>query len=79
MSSTGSPFAEDTVRLAAALWSAMACREVSDVIYVDNGSSFVDAWLLRGCAKLGTKLIHTTPGCPQGRAKIERFFRSVRE
>lgn len=46
---------------------------------MDNGSAFVDAWLLRGCAKLGIKLIHSTPGRPQGRGKIERFFRSVRE
>ena len=48
-------------------------------IYVDNGSAFVDAWLLRACAKLGIRLIHSTPGRPQGRGKIERFFRTVRE
>ena len=46
---------------------------------MDNGSAFVDAWLLRACAKLGIKLIHSTPGRPQGRGKIERFFRTVRE
>jgi putative transposase len=28
----------------------------------DNGSAFVDAWLLRACAKLGIRLIHSTPG-----------------
>ncbi|MGH3938538.1 MAG: Mu transposase C-terminal domain-containing protein [Pseudonocardiaceae bacterium] len=44
-----------------------------------NGSAFVDAWLLRACAKLGIRLIHSTPGRPQGRRKIERFFRTVRE
>jgi putative transposase len=72
-------FAEDTVRLAAALRPALASRGVPEGVYVDNGSAFVDAWLLRGCAKLGIKLIHSTPGRPQGRGKIERFFRSVRE
>src|SRR3954465_8457568 len=41
-------FAEDTVRLAAALRPALASRGVPDGIYVDNGSAFVDAWLLRG-------------------------------
>jgi putative transposase len=46
---------------------------------VDNGSAFVDAWLLRACAKLGIRLIHSTPGRPQGRGKIERYFRTVRE
>jgi putative transposase len=25
----------------------------------DNGSAFVDAWLLRACAKLGIKLVHS--------------------
>lgn len=72
-------FAEDTVRLAAALRPALASRGVPQGVYVDNGSAFVDAWLLRGCAKLGIKLIHSTPGRPQGRGKIERLFRTVRE
>lgn len=72
-------FAEDTVRLAAALRPALGSRGVPDAVYVDNGSAFVDAWLLRACAKLGIRLIHSTPGRPQGRGKIERFFRTVRD
>jgi putative transposase len=72
-------FAEDTVRLAAALRPALASRGVPLAVYVDNGSAFIDAWLLRACAKLGIKLIHSTPGRPQGRGKIERFFRRVRD
>jgi putative transposase len=67
-------YAEDTVRLAAALRPALASRGVPESIYVDNGSAFVDAWLPRACAKLGVKLTHSTPGRPQGRGKIERFF-----
>lgn len=70
-------FAEDTVRLAAALRPALAARGVPNYVYVDNGSAFVDSWLLRACAKLGIKLVHSTPGRPQGRGKIERFFRTV--
>lgn len=72
-------YAEDTVRLAAALRPALASRGVPESIYVDNGSAFIDAWLLRACAKLGIKLVHSAPGRPQGRGKIERFFRRVRE
>jgi len=72
-------YAEDTVRLAAALRPALGSRGVPEGIYVDNGSAFVDAWLLRACAKLGIKLIHSAPGRPQGRGKIERFFRTVRD
>jgi putative transposase len=55
---------EDTVRLAAALRPALAARGVPESIYVDNGSAFVDSWLLRGCASLGIKLVHSTPGRP---------------
>jgi putative transposase len=71
--------AEDTVRLAAALRPALASRGVPGRVYVDNGSAFVDAWLLRACAVLGIRLTHSTPGRPQGRGKIERLFRTVRE
>jgi putative transposase len=72
-------FAEDTVRLAAALRPALASRGVPKSIYVDNGSAFVDTWLLRACATLGIKLVHSTPHRPEGRGKIERLFRTVRD
>lgn len=72
-------YAEDTVRLAAALRPALAARGVPERLYVDNGSSFVDSWLLRACAVLGITLTHSTPGRPEGRGKIERFFRTVRD
>ena len=72
-------FSEDTVRLAAALRPALASRGVPQHVYVDNGSAFVDSWLLRACASLGIKLVHSAPGRPQGRGKIERFFRTVRD
>jgi transposase InsO family protein len=72
-------FAEDTVRLAAALKPALAARGVPQSAYVDNGSAFVDAWLLRACGKLGIRLVHSTPHRPQGRGKIERWFRGVRD
>jgi putative transposase len=70
---------EDTVRLAAALRPALAARGVPDRIYVDNGSAFADAALQRAAARLGIKITHSAPGRPQGRGKIERFFRTVRE
>ena len=46
---------------------------------VDNGSAFVSAPFLRALAVLGIRLIHSRPGQPAGRGKIERFFRTVRE
>src|SRR6516225_8646154 len=72
-------YAEDTVRLAAALRPALGARGVPRAVYVDNGSAFCDAWLLRACAKLGVSLVHSQPGRPQGRGKVERFFLTVRE
>lgn len=57
-------FHEDVVRLAAALRPALASRGVPESAYVDNGSAFVDAWLLRACAVLGIKLVHSRPGRP---------------
>jgi putative transposase len=72
-------YAEDTLRLEAALRAAMAARGLPESIYVDNGSSFVSHQLLRACATLGIVLIHSRPGKPQGRGKIERAFRTVRE
>jgi putative transposase len=57
-------FHEDVVRLAAALRPALAVRGVPESVYVDNGSAFVDAWLLRACAVLGIRLVHSRPGRP---------------
>jgi len=47
--------------------------------YVDNGSTFVSTQTQRILDTLQTLLIHSKPGRPQGRGKIERFFRTVRE
>jgi putative transposase len=70
---------EDAVRAAAALRAGIASRGVPQAIYLDNGSGFVSGSLLRACAVLGVRLIHSRPGRPEGRGKIERFFRTVRE
>jgi putative transposase len=70
---------EDTVRLEAALRAGIAARGIPASIYVDNGSAFVDKQLLRACASLGIRLVHATPNRPQGKGKIERVFRTVRD
>lgn len=70
---------EDTVRLEAALRHGLGARGIPRSVYVDNGSAFVAAPLLRACAVLGIRLIHSTPRRPEGRGKIERFFRTVRD
>ena len=69
---------EDTVRLEAAFRLALAARGVPRAAYLDNGSAMVSKQLLRACASLGIRLVHSKPGRPQGRGKIERFFETVR-
>ena len=60
---------DDVVRMAAAFRPALQRRGVPQAIYLDNGSAFVDAWLLRGCAVLGIRLIHSRPGKPKAGAR----------
>ncbi|HEV8167263.1 MAG TPA: DDE-type integrase/transposase/recombinase [Actinomycetota bacterium] len=71
--------AEDTLRLEAALRAGFAARGLPKLLYVDNGAAFVSRQLERACAILGIRLAHSTPGQPQGRGKVERVFRTVRE
>jgi transposase len=47
-------------------------------VYVDNGSPFVSGQLLRACAVLGIRLIHSRPGRPEGGERLSgRFERSA--
>lgn len=70
---------EDTVRLEAALRAGIEARGLPDSTYLDNGSAMVSRQLLRACATLGIVLVHSRPGRPEGRGKIERAFRTVRD
>ena len=70
---------EDVLNASAALRAGIAARGVPKAVYVDNGSPFVSGQLLRACAVLGIRLIHSRPGRPEGRGKIERAFRTVRQ
>ncbi|HKL17845.1 MAG TPA: DDE-type integrase/transposase/recombinase [Halalkalibaculum sp.] len=47
--------------------------------YVDNGSTFISNQTKRILETLGIYLIHSKPYQPEGRGKIERFFRTVRQ
>jgi transposase InsO family protein len=47
-------------------------------IYVDNGAAYRSHHLSLVCARLGMTLIHARPYTPQGKGKMERFFRTVR-
>lgn len=49
------------------------------ILYTDNGSTFVSHQTRRITESLGIILRHSKPYRPQGRGKIERFFRTVRD
>jgi transposase InsO family protein len=54
-------------------------RGIPRKLYVDNGSAFRSHHLQHTCALLGIVLIYSRPYQPEGRGKIERWFRNVRE
>ena len=57
---------------------ALLKRGVPRKLYVDNGSAYRSRQLEHICASLALALIHATAYQPQGKGKIERFFRTVR-
>lgn len=71
-------FSENTESYLPILEQAIRRRGIPLRLYVDNGSVFRSNHLALVCAKLGITLIHSRPYVPQGRGKIERFFRTVR-
>jgi putative transposase len=58
--------------------TAMRKRGLPVKLYVDNGSAFRSRHLEYTAASLGIALIHARPYQPQGKGKIERFFKTVR-
>lgn len=57
---------------------ALAKRGLPRKLYLDNGPAFRSRHLEYVTASLGIALIHSSPYKPQGRGKIERFFRTIR-
>lgn len=64
-------------RLEDSLKKAILKHGVPEQFYCDNGSVFSSHHLERICGKLGIRLSHSRPYRPEGRGKIERFFRFV--
>jgi hypothetical protein len=69
---------ENTAAFLPILEQAIRRRGLPKRLYVDNGAVYRSHHLELVCAKLGITLIHSRPYIPQGRGKIERFFRTVR-
>lgn len=67
------PCIEDT------LMKAVLKHHVPSIYYADNAKVFRSTHLRRIAAELGFCVKHTTVGVPQGRGKLERWFRTVAE
>ena len=61
------------------LRQAVAARGLPTRLYVDNAKVFRSQQLARISASIGILITHSAPYQPEGRGKIERYFRSVRE
>ncbi len=69
---------ESTKVFMTALEQALLKRGLPRKIYVDNGSAFRSKQLMFTTASLGIALVHAKPYKPQGKGKIERFFKTLR-
>jgi len=75
----GEFFLSESVRsFLVALEGALLTRGLPRKIYTDNGAAFRSHHVEHVAASLGIALIHARPYKPQGKGKIERFFRTVR-
>nr|WP_308471875.1 DDE-type integrase/transposase/recombinase [Rathayibacter sp. AY1C2] len=78
----GAPSAMNTaLALRQAIWRkpdpTWAMCGIPDVLHVDHGSDFTSHHLERTAIELRIRIIHSIVGRPQGRGKIERFFRTI--
>lgn len=60
------------------LWNAFNARGLPRKIFTDNGSAMRDSRLKLGCADLEVHLSFARAYSPTSKAKIERFFKTVR-
>ncbi|MCK5883596.1 MAG: DDE-type integrase/transposase/recombinase [Bacteriovoracaceae bacterium] len=61
------------------LYQAISKRGLPQKLYVDNGSCYKALNLQQITACLGIALKHARPYTPQGKGKVERWFRNVRD
>jgi putative transposase len=69
---------ENTQAFLPVFQQALLRRGLPQRLYVDNGANYRSQHLALVCAKLGVALIHARAYQPQGKGKMERWFRTVR-
>jgi len=70
---------ESTQSLIIELMIAIRRHGIPYRLYTDSGSAYNSRHLKIVCANLSMRQPHTPAGRPQGRSKVERFFRTVRD
>lgn len=71
--------AADTQALLGCLKEAIRRRGMPRKLYTDNGGPFINQHLKIVCANLGIRLVHSKPGQPWSRGKVERMFRTLQQ
>lgn len=70
---------EKVIHLKTILREAIATYGIPTKLFVDNGKIYKAEDLEVACAKLNCHLIYSTPYYPEGKGKIERFHRTLRD
>lgn len=60
------------------LWGAFNARGLPRQCHTDNGAAMRDERIKLGCAALEVNFTHSRPYTPTGKAKVERYFSTVR-
>ncbi|MDA8335430.1 MAG: DDE-type integrase/transposase/recombinase [Peptococcaceae bacterium] len=69
--------ADDRPTMSDLLKRSIIIRGKPEILYCDNGSNYKSHLLSDACAYLGIDLRHARPYRPQGKGKIERWFKTV--
>lgn len=72
-------FNENRPCLEDAFMKAILKHQLPQIFYCDNAKVFHSTHIKRIAAELGFSIKHTLPRQPQGRSRIERWFRTVAE
>jgi putative transposase len=72
-------FSETSLAFEAGISHILSAHGRIGRLYCDNGSPFLSSQTRRILDSLTLVIIHSRPGKPSGRGKIERFFRTARD
>lgn len=70
---------ETALEIEGVLKQAVLKRGLPRKLVVDNGAAYRSATLQGICARLGTQLIYCRPYHPEGKGKLERWHRTLRD